>query len=438
MYPIPEGLKPSDVNKLDSYFPLRNKGNEFDWSTITGLVLAYILKKQIKSYSIDEFRAECKIRFDNLLEDPNYWAVIEDMYFSTDGVLKISPVFLLFRAQFKGKGKIELGAPNWRMGTLFAGLLGEHKAGDGLHDDLNFLEHELVKIFVQRLDQLEKDTFPTEISYLPYLASAFREDIDFLCSKPSFLMEHLEDTLRLYSFSYCAQLALNMRAWREGQPVSRKIYFLLDNEKASAERAMVQNYGYKMFSKASEYLFPILSSLEVLQIEGPKRPLWKVYAECCEHPSSSHILEELNTYICAFRDLRELPAAQPATKIEDAFQQLETVAMDQFRALQSHRSGVNKKYMLELEGQLGAEFIVNRGRAGKVLVLNQDQLVLLTNLSIGSQEKLRLHELVGQFERRGFYLDNQSQQVLVSFFERMGNIERMSDSGDAVYVRKTI
>ncbi|MER0461339.1 DNA phosphorothioation-dependent restriction protein DptG [Aeromonas caviae] len=29
-------------------------------------------------------------------------------------------------------------------------------------------------------------------------------------------------------------------------------------------------------------------------------------------------------------------------------------------------------------------------------------------------------------------------QQLVSFYERMGNVERMSDSGDAVYVRKTL
>jgi DNA phosphorothioation-dependent restriction protein DptG len=27
---------------------------------------------------------------------------------------------------------------------------------------------------------------------------------------------------------------------------------------------------------------------------------------------------------------------------------------------------------------------------------------------------------------------------LVAFYERMGNVERMSDSGDAVYVLKTI
>lgn len=49
-----------------------------------------------------------------------------------------------------------------------------------------------------------------------------------------------------------------------------------------------------------------------------------------------------------------------------------------------------------------------------------------------------MHELLRGFEQRGFYLDNQSAQTLVAFYERMGNVERMSDSGDAVYVRKTV
>ncbi|MNE64831.1 hypothetical protein D3C80_1602660 [compost metagenome] len=71
-------------------------------------------------------------------------------------------------------------------------------------------------------------------------------------------------------------------------------------------------------------------------------------------------------------------------------------------------------------------------------MLNQDQLLLLTNLTIGKADKLRLHDLRKGFELRGFYLDNQSLQQLVSFYERMGNVERMSDSGDAVYVRKTL
>ena len=79
-----------------------------------------------------------------------------------------------------------------------------------------------------------------------------------------------------------------------------------------------------------------------------------------------------------------------------------------------------------------------RGRAGRVLVLNQDHLLLLANIAIGKQEKLRFQELIVEFRKRGIYLDKQTEIELIKFFERIGNIEKMSDSGDAVYVRKTI
>jgi DNA phosphorothioation-dependent restriction protein DptG len=72
------------------------------------------------------------------------------------------------------------------------------------------------------------------------------------------------------------------------------------------------------------------------------------------------------------------------------------------------------------------------------LVFNQDYLVLLTNLAIGELDRLRFNELIKAFESRGVFFDKQSQQVLIEFYERIGNVERMSDSGDAVYVNKTI
>ena len=70
--------------------------------------------------------------------------------------------------------------------------------------------------------------------------------------------------------------------------------------------------------------------------------------------------------------------------------------------------------------------------------MNQDYLLLLTNLAIGSREKLQYQKLLEEFKRRGVWFDQQSQQALIEFYERVGNLERMSDSGDAVYVRKTI
>ena len=64
--------------------------------------------------------------------------------------------------------------------------------------------------------------------------------------------------------------------------------------------------------------------------------------------------------------------------------------------------------------------------------------MLLTNLVIGSREKLRLYEVLKELELRGIFFDKESQKALVEFYERLGNVEKMSDSGDAIYVKKTI
>lgn len=438
MYPIPQGLSPGDINKLDSYLPLRNKGNDFDWGLVTGLVLSRTLKKQIKQYEFGQFEKDCKANLIALLDDQGFWEVLERMYFQNQDVFKISPLFLLFKAQFKGNGKTELGAANWRMGTLFSSLLGGYSFQGTLQGDLNFIEKEILGVLSDKLENAANSTFNYEEPYLPYVARAFQKDIAFLAAHPQYLLQELGNTLKLYAFTYCAQLALNIRNWKDGEPGSRRLFFILDTEKASSERAMVQRHGYKMFANACEWLFPTLSALEALQKEGGKRPLWQVYFECITHPDQSGLLAELNAYLQAFIDRRQLPERPVANDMEAAFEQLQAVAIEQFRDSKTERAGVNKKYTTALETQLCSEFIQSRGRAGRVLVLNQDQLLLLTNLAIGMSDKLRLHELVHEFEQRGFYLDNQSQQVLVAFYERMGNVERMSDSGDAVYVRKTV
>src|SRR5690606_34688850 len=83
-------------------------------------------------------------------------------------------------------------------------------------------------------------------------------------------------------------------------------------------------------------------------------------------------------------------------------------------------------------------FTQRRGSAGNIFVLNQENLLLLTNLVIGNRDKLRLYEILKEFEKRGIYFDKESCQALVEFYERLGNVEKMSDSGDAIYVKKTI
>jgi DNA phosphorothioation-dependent restriction protein DptG len=188
----------------------------------------------------------------------------------------------------------------------------------------------------------------------------------------------------------------------------------------------------------SNFLFPILSALEVLQVGDKKRPLWQIYMDVLQSPVKDEVLEKLKEYLGKFIEDRKLKSRSRAETIEQVFRQLEDVSIEQFEDKKTERASVNKKYVKELEEKICSDFIQSRGRSGRVLVLNQDYLLLLTNLSIGVRPKLRLHELLIEFEQRGFYVDNQTKQALVAFYERMGNVERMSDSGDAVYVLKTV
>ncbi|MEI7065775.1 DNA phosphorothioation-dependent restriction protein DptG [Dickeya chrysanthemi] len=441
MYPIANELKVGN-NQLDSYLPVRNKNNDISWQFVTGLVLSYALKRKIEAYDPEQFREDCKTHLQELLDEPAFWSVLERMYFSSQDIFRVSPLFLLFHAQFNGE-KISAGSTaDKRLGTLFANLMGDFSLLYPIQDRLNFIEQQMLNKLNEKIKLLGKGPFAEEQPYLPYMVTCFQSDLAFLAEHPQYLLQELTNTLRLYAFSWCAQLALNLDNWQDGEPQSKSLFFILDSEKASSEREKVKRYGYKLFASQSEKLFPILSALEVLQVKGEKkRPLWQVYQDCLNYSGPpNQVLDEINDYIQKFisKEERDLPARDRSTNLESAFKQLLFVAVEQFQDKKTNRADINKNYIKELESQICTDFIQVRGRAGKVLVLNQDRLLLLTNLTVGKNDKLRLHELLRGFEQRGFYLDNQSAQTLVAFYERMGNVERMSDSGDAVYVRKTV
>lgn len=441
MYPIANELKVGN-NLLDSYLPVRNKNNDISWQFVTGLALSYALKRKIEAYDPGQFREDCKTHMQEMLDEPAFWSVLERMYFSSQEIFRVSPLFLLFHAQFVGE-KISAGSTaDKRLGTLFANLMGDFSLPYPIQDRLNFIEQQMLNKLNGKIKLLGKGPFAEEQPYLPYMVTCFQSDLEFLAEHPQYLLQELTNTLRLYAFSWCAQLALNLDNWQDGEPQSKSLFFILDSEKASSEREKVKRYGYKLFASQSEKLFPILSALEVLQVKGEKkRPLWQVYQDCLNYPDPpNQVLDEINDYIQKFisKEERDLPARDRATNLESAFKQLLSVAVEQFQDKKNTRADINRNYIKELESQISTDFIQVRGRAGKVLVLNQDRLLLLTNLTVGKNDKLRLHELLRGFEQRGFYLDNQSAQTLVAFYERMGNVERMSDSGDAVYVRKTV
>jgi len=423
----------SDRNSLNSYFPIRTKdrAGAFDWDTVTGFVIKLIYGKELLLNDVEMFREKCESLFISKLDTKGFWPYLNKMYFENNGLFKIAPEFLLFKAvQVKGN------KPNNRLGAMYSSMLQGESIKNTPIANLNFLEKNILDVLNENLKDIDesKSNLITEKPYLPFISNAIQQDIKFLSSHPKYFLSVLSQFLRLYAYLYTSQLALNIGSWREGEPESKPLYFILDFETASAERSHIRIDGHQRVHASLFKIFPYLAMSESIQDPTkPKLPIW-LLAEGLEDSS----YKSLYNFSGAFNEERKLNIANRNTgDIKDVLDDLLKMGLYQFSKGQS-RHEINNTYVKAIESELCNHFIQSRGRSGRVLVINQDYMLLLTNISIGNQDQLRFHELLTEFKKRGVYFDKKSQQALIQFYERIGNVERMSDSGDAVYVRKTI
>lgn len=422
-------------NTLNSYFPVRTKdrAGAFDWEAVIGFVIKLIYRKELLIDDIEEFKIICEKSFNEKLDNTEFLKYLDKMYFSGNSLFNIAPELLLFKAK-----KVKGNTPNARLGEMFASILQDtfiNKETVAYH---NFLEKIIVdelQVNIKNSDYAESSKkIINEEPYLPFISNVFGSDLLFLSEHPKYFLNTLSQFLKLYAYLYTAQLALNISSWREGEPSSKPLYFILDTETASAERMHIKDNGHQRVHAALFKIFPFLSMSESLQPAKEKKiPIWKLSSSLSNSDTSL-----LCNYAQAFKEERGLTVTIPdVSSPDDALEVLLNLGKEQFERGQS-RHEINVNYVKAIETELCSHFIQSRGRAGRVLVINQDYLLLLTNISIGDSSKLRFHELLEAFKQRGVFFDKRSQQALIQFYERIGNVERMSDSGEAVYVCKTI
>ena len=434
-------LKVPSNNTLSTFLPLRTKDQhyKFCWETVLGYFVHSAYNKALITTDLDGFKELCKQRFAAILDEPEFWTEIEAMYFENDQLFKISPELLMFKAV---KGEIDTN--NKKLGDMLIGLLNGFSVDSSPETNLNILEKEIKSEFdaFYVSTKVRQQTPQTQVPYLPFLTNCFQQDLKFLNERPNYLVTQFPAFIRLYGFLYISQMALNIKDWRNGAPSSKPCFFIIDNEKASRERSHIRNYGYSQLVEYLEYLFPYLVMNETLQEKGETKPLWSL-AESLKGSQDEDDLSKLNAFSKEFVEARSkyyraLPTLEDKTELIDALHQLLSLSHWQFDSKKGTLEEYNQTAVKGVLKTICSPFIQRRGQAGQVLTFNQDYGVLLTNLAIGEKDRLRFHELIKAFEMRGVFFDKQSHQSLVEFYERMGNVERMSDSGDAVYVKKTV
>ncbi|WP_062270414.1 DNA phosphorothioation-dependent restriction protein DptG [Endozoicomonas arenosclerae] len=434
-------------NNLSNYLPIRSKKNVLNYDTVAGNVLGLLIGKKLHGFDQNEFEEACLDELSSKLSDTEILDHFKNIYFQNNALLKVSPEFLLL-----GRQGSESKASG-HLSEIFRNFLAQQDHRCEIKSKANFIE----KIFWEKMQRYLKPVKQEASNvgpYLPYISDLFAKDIRFLSSKSEYLLSHLESFLELYNFIYCSQLALNIRNFKFDIPEKRPLYFILDTEKASQERTHIQDDGYQHLFSSFGAVFPTLSMLENINKAGKDGkkgrvvPLWQ-YTQALESEgalnehSSDNVAEAIECFANNFQEKRKIKSrAAVESTPKDQLTRLFQYALDQFEIKQydadASRHEIRDAYQKQFVEHIGKHFIQNRGRSGRVLVINQDFLLLLTNIAIGDNRQLRFQELLQEFRQRGVYFDKQSEQALVAFYERVGNVDRMSDSGDAVYVRSTI
>ena len=425
-----ENNKPSGYSNIaDQFLPIGTKGPKYHklgWDRVFQSLIEDLYQLSLGDRDIETLKTEILESFRDSRDTRELVDVFDELFFASNSIKKITPLAYLVSNHESSAGKADT------MVNIIKGLLNSSLCEEMKYSGNNPLESLLInKIFhLCKSKTFEKD----RLTYLPFLAEKFTADIKNLAQCPSYFLSELESFINLYAFLYLSQLTshLCIPSNRYKAPVSQPLYFILETESASKERFECREYGYKrIFSKTGGIafnLFPYLGYLNNLS----KEPSWMLNNYDADHFTPK--INSLNQSIGRLFDEVYRPEHSAQAAINSGL----NLQIQIFN--KSTRKGVNKKVVEVFEKIFAAEFITDRKAAGKYFVLNSNMLLLLTNLVISdsSESQLLIDDVIEGFKERGIWLDIKSKKALLKFYENVGNIEKLSDSGDAVYVKTTI
>ncbi len=422
-------------NEIKNFYALTTKfdreNKAFSFDEVIGLFISTLTNKNIQDFDPEQFKKQCLQACAEKMDDPSKIYLIEKKYFTSE---KLELDSLLSYQTYKPSNNSE------KVFKVFEQLLNRGKINLDFEADSNFLD----KIIINELHKhlAEKAPIQNTSSYLPFLSNLFNADLLNLARNRYYFKQNIEQFFELYLFLYSSQLALNIHPIGNvlKVPEAQELYFILNHEKASKERTKVEEKGYKNLRERVKYIFPYLSLLADLSKVAENADLR--FYQLKDFLGEDHdAITAIDHYRIQFREARKLPSAEEtkSDSLDSAITNLLDSAFEQFKKGNVvNRQRAFAQYISAFERQIAQPFIVNRRRAGIILVMDQDTLLLLTNICIGVQQKVRFQTLMKSFQERGIFFDNKSQMELINLFERIGNIERKSDSGDAVYVKSTI
>lgn len=320
----------------------------------------------------------------------------------------------------------------------------------------NLFEQVFVNVADDLSEEMESDSSVNPIRpYVTDCASAFQEDLSAWLKddydSPSNWLQSTRDLFCFHFMVYYIQLSLNLRREFEHvsttptKPYSPEIietYFGMWDESATHDRQFSREWRERGRNGIEGDIYDSWGRLAVLRI-------------ITETVAESPLVESHETYTLS-EAVHELPPKlkrQCAEAVEshfaeddrDANPDLHNSARRLTRAVRKNyeeRSSSNQTPItmgINVVRQLGdgtdRKFWRTQRKIGPTLRLNRGALRFLARLFTTVEDDVHYDMFIEYLERRGVFLDSQSQRTALEELEEMGMINRQSDSGGAVYVR---
>lgn len=282
-----ESLK-SDIgdNLPSDYLPVKTNYNECNWDIVSGYFIGFAYGLELTKYSKEDFEEDCKKAFISQQVSEKHYRIIHKAFFENENYLKLGPSNLLLHTQNSENVKAKVNTASKKVAISLLTLLGKQELKLPNKESDHFIS-ELITSTLK--SKLKSKVFKNSAStYLPFLQEKFIHDFAFLASKPSYMLEHIAKFLSIYNFLHVSQLALNLKEWQSGTPKNKPLYFIIETEKTSSERTKVINSGWKSFDNASNNLFPMLSTLQLIQNPDNRKPIWQLYSEIENSTEKKH------------------------------------------------------------------------------------------------------------------------------------------------------
>lgn len=217
-----------------------------------------------------------------------------------------------------------------------------------------------------------------------------------------------------------------------------KMYFNYEKEATSQSRPAIRSYAE--IKNTITYLLydnDLLDYLNLLLGHDKKNYQNLPQIMSNDEATKANLLTELRKFNVKYADSQDKELNKYVCRTTDDDLKAEITQLRSWLRKDIHAEE-QSRYRKGFEEIKNMGFIKSRGRLGAVLNVRKDLLLALTAVIVGNQDKMLLHEVFVGFEEHGMYFDNLTKKAITEFYVEVNILDKMSDSGDAQYVKQIL